>query len=370
MKFPKIKIFGPKFFIFFFPFSIFPFIDYNYTSNLIVIRSPLLPLLEENQSFIRSSISMKNIWSLQYERFLIDGEEYEFKIILNKKITNQLIAGIQLPYKMITGGNFDNLIENFHRFTNVTQQNRNKFPKNKINITYEPYGKVYEFFNESDLIRDIRRIYPRIYPRVPYDPPKFHNLILEYLPDGSYFYFGSLLLPLEYIPKKLDQFSSLDNPNIYFQYGFYESSKIKFFYGVRIKIPIYNKTNFFHSYGTDSSIFFSNKYLFSPRWELLTGISYTLFDLRKYEFLQLSQHQWATRVQINYFRQNFRLFFEYLILTGSIENLDRLGEDSHFFSIGYEISKEKYKISLAIIENVYLYATSPDIGIHLSITFL
>lgn len=119
----------------FIPLNIFAFIDYTYTSNLISIRTPLLPILENDDDFYKFSLSVKNIFSLQYERFVIDGEEWEASFTNHKKISNRYFVGTTISYKLQTGGILDPFIEAFHRSFNITQQYRDIHPRNKIFIS-------------------------------------------------------------------------------------------------------------------------------------------------------------------------------------------------------------------------------------------
>ncbi|MFN3604672.1 MAG: DUF3187 family protein [Leptonema sp. (in: bacteria)] len=358
-------IFRSLIFYLFFVTSIFSFIDYSFTSNLITLRSPLLPRLEIKENFFRISVSSKNIWSLQYERYIIDGEEWEVKGTWNQRIKRNWSFGLEVPYKIQGGGIFDSFIEAFHRTTGTTQQHREKFPKNKLQVSYEPYGFLYQMYDQTVFTKEMRRSYPRSYPRKPQEPPPFLPLNIFSYFNGSYFIINNLVLPLEIIERKAKDFSALDNPKFYIQNFVFESGTYRGIGGIQIKIPFVNKTDYFYFGGWDVSIFFSNSYLFKKDFEFLWGVSYTSYEFKKYREIRMSNHQWSIRLHINYYK-NFIYFFEYLFLSKPILNMGRLSEDGHFFSLGIQ---KYYKDSLfivSLIENFYFYATSPDVGLHLS----
>ncbi len=346
--------------------TVFSFIDYNYTSRLITIRNPLLPIFTTENDFYNVSFSIKNIWSLQYEKFIIDGEELEVKLWKNLKFYRKWNSGFFLTYKLQSGGFLDSTIGRFHKIFGIRQQHRDQFPRNKIQISYEPYGEFYQFYDDTQYTKNLRRKL-RIYPRSGFFPPLFLPLDFVLTPHVSYFYLNNNLFPLELIPKK-GNYDGMDNPEYYFQYKVYQDSKTKTFVGIRNKIPIIkNKYNYFYSAGIDTSLYISGSYLFLKNYEFLYGISYTNFEFHKWEWIQMLDHQWSLRFQWNIYNKNNIYFIEYLFMSRQILNIGRLSEDSHYLSFGIKKIIENKLITFSIIENFYLYATSPDFGIYFSI---
>jgi hypothetical protein len=355
------------FIIFFlFNFNLYSFINYTYTSNLLTIRTPLLPILENNQDFHRLSFSIKNIWSIQYEKYMIDGEEIEINYTKNFKVSLFSNIGFDITYKLQTGGILDPLIESFHRMTGVTQQYREYYPKNKIFISYEPFGEMYQFFDYTPYTKSLRRIL-RPYPRNGNEPPLFIPLPLITTDYASYFVFNQFILPLEIIPKKNNNFDSLDNPKFYFQYKLWQNHNNKIMIGIRGKFPFINKTDYFYSGGMDTSLFFSGSRYIENNLEFIYGISYTYYELKKWQWIQMPDHQWSIRLQNNYYYRNFIYFVEYLFISKPILNIGRLSEDSHYISFGMQYLYFDKKLTFSLIENFYLYATSPDLGFFFSI---
>ncbi|GIX43174.1 MAG: hypothetical protein KatS3mg129_2907 [Leptospiraceae bacterium] len=346
--------------------SIFSFINYSYTSNLLTIRTPLLPILENEHNFERISFSVKNIWSLQYEKFIIDGEEWEISYTKQLKFSNHFYAGGNIAYKLQTGGILDPLIESFHRFTGVTQQYREDYSKNKIFISYEPYGELYQFFDYTPYTKELRRKL-RSYPRNGEQPPLFIPLPIITTKKTNYFIWNQMILPLEVIPVQNDNYDSFDNPKIYFLYEIFENYFQKLYMGIYTKIPVINKTNYFYSSGFDTSWFFSGSFYFKKNIEFLYGISYTYYELKKWQWIQMPDHQWSVRLQSNYYYRKQIFFLEYLFISKPILNLGRLSEDSHFISFGLITFYNNKKFTFSLIENVYFYASSPDIGFYFSV---
>ncbi|MCS7205159.1 MAG: DUF3187 family protein [Leptospiraceae bacterium] len=331
---------------------------------MITLRPTLLPVWYPNRDFFSLGISLKNIWSHQYERFTIDGEEFEF-LLHTHKVVKKHFFGIKISFKNQSGGFLDHSIETFHQILGITQQHRKKFPKNKLQISYEPLGGLYQFYDYYPIIKNIRRSYPRLYPRKSFDPPKL--IPLEIIPwkNRSYVRFENFFLPLEVIHRESQEFSAFDNPIFYYYFELFESSRRKLYIGSNVKIPAKNQFNYFYSAGWDGNIFLSILQSYS-KGEFLVGISYNYYEYSKFEDLQISKHQWSIRIQGNFNNENKNYFLEYVFFSKPIINMGRLAEDGHFLAIGKKINNSSYTTTLAIIENFYRYAISPDIGIYIS----
>lgn len=349
----------------FLPHSIFSYIDYSYNSNLISIRTPLLPTLENNEDFYRLAFSLKNIWSLQYEKFMIDGEEFNLQFTRNFHLTNKVNVGLELTYKLQSGGFLDSFVITFHRITGVTQQHKEEYKKNKIQVSYEPYGQYYQIFDDTPFTKELRRKL-RVYPRIGFDYPKFIPLPIIATKNESYFIYNDVIFPLEKITKN-NVYDGLDNPRTYFQYKVFENYFHKFYIGIKNKIPIVNKTNYFYSSGLDTGIFMSGSIYFKHFIEFLYGLSYTYYELKRWNDLEMTDHQWSIRLQGNFDYKNFIFFSEYAFISRSILNMGRLSEDSHYITFGIKKIYLEKIYTFSIIENVYFFATSPDIGFYFSI---
>ena len=352
----------------FIPLNIFAFIDYNYTSNLISIRTPLLPILENDDDFYKFSLSVKNIFSLQYERFVIDGEEWEASFTNHKKISNRYFVGTTISYKLQTGGILDPFIEAFHRSFNITQQYRDIHPRNKIFISYEPNGQLYQLYDFTPYTKELRRKL-RNYPRDGYQPPLFLPLNIITSPKASYFIQNQIPFPLEIIAKENNNYDGLDNPKVYALYQIKENFRNKLYIGINTKVPVINKTNYFYSSGFDTSLFLSGKSYLKNKTELLYGISYTYYELKKWDWIRMPDHQWSFRIQSNYYYNIDTFFIEYLFISRPILNVGRLAEDSHFLTFGIKKNYVDKIYTFSIIENLYLYATSPDVGFYFSVQY-
>lgn len=362
MTIKKIITFSSSIFL---PFPIFPFIDYTFSSNLITLRTPLLPTIENIEDFYRISISLKNIWSLQYEKFIIDGEEFNLQFTKNTQITNHLNFAFELPYKLQSGGFLDSFIIKFHRLAGITQQYREEYKKNIIQISYEPYGHYYQIFDDTPYTKYLRRKL-KVYPRIGFDHPKFFPLPIITTKYESYFIYQNLVFPLEKI-KKTDTYDGIDNPKTFLQYKLFENNFHKFYIGIKNKIPVINKTNYFYSSGIDTAIISTGCIHLKNSFEFLYGVSYTYYEFKRTSDLQMTDHQWGLRLQGNIYYKHYILFTEYVFISRSILNMGRLAEDSHYIHFGFK-KVDPYKIyTFSIIENIYFFASSPDIGFYFSI---
>ena len=188
-------------------------------------------------------------------------------------------------------------------------------------------------------------------------------------PKASYFIQNQIPFPLEIIAKENNNYDGLDNPKVYALYQIKENFRNKLYIGINTKVPVINKTNYFYSSGFDTSLFLSGKSYLKNKTELLYGISYTYYELKKWDWIRMPDHQWSFRIQSNYYYNIDTFFIEYLFISRPILNVGRLAEDSHFLTFGIKKNYVDKIYTFSIIENLYLYATSPDVGFYFSVQY-
>ncbi len=355
--------------------SIYPFVDYPYGVNFQIIRQPLLPLdnqkIFKNQFSTRIALRHVNIWSRQQNYYIIDGEESQAELSTRYGITDKLSFGFAISHISQGGGFFDSTVEGFHRMTGVTQGGRDNYPQNKMNVSYEPFGKYYGIIDNNPLKTYLRQYDTRTYPRDENSPPisldeftrsSFKDSILYQRPDLAYFD------KTEIIALKSQDRNGSGNPRIFLEYEIpYKSFFDKIKIGFQYKFPIPNSF-LISSPGYDRSIFFVFGKNLGNAWIFKLGYSHILFGETNYLSFNLPKRRNVLRNSLEYFwKPDLKLFFEYVITEAPFQNFGRLGKPTHQISFGYKYNFSDKELVMGIAEDIINFSTSPDIGIFISL---
>ena len=343
------------------------FIDYPYAVTFQTIRLPLLPLDEdvslENGSrwSLRLSSQWINVWSLQSNRFHIDGEEFDINPSLRYRFEDDSVFGVSLPVKSVGGGIMDDYIEGFHDAANVTQGQRDRYPRNKFNVSYEPFAEFYPLLDGDPLFTYMRQFDLRLYPRDRLDPP-IKNISNQTL----------TLLSEEIVNKSGDR-ANIGDPRIYYQKELWSGRRFidRIHGGIQLKVPVYTD-QLLGSPGLDTGLFLVlGKKDFIPDLSWRLGISYTHFEMVKFLSLSLPDHQWVFRPALDYtLDSEWSLSLEYLYFSAPVKHFGRLSKPGHQVSFVLMRKSENHKLVYAVVENFGNYGVTPDIGFHFSIETL
>jgi Protein of unknown function (DUF3187) len=141
---------------------------FPYAASFQTVRVPLAAIdedmLQHGGAGARISLAWMNVWSLSNDGYLIDGEETQAELTLRYQLSRNVQIGAALPYVVQGGGFTDAGIEAFHRATGVTQGERDRYPRNTINVSYELYGPYY-WRIDADPARTLLRPLPRRWNR-------------------------------------------------------------------------------------------------------------------------------------------------------------------------------------------------------------
>ncbi|MCB1143441.1 MAG: DUF3187 family protein [Leptospiraceae bacterium] len=367
---------GNLFLIFLFGWitSLFAFEDYPYGVNFQVVRQPLLPLdnlpLKRNETAARITMRHMNVWSRQQNYFTIDGEESQAELTLRYGIIDTLSIAFASSYISQGGGSFDSSIERFHSMTGVTQGGRDKFPKNKMNVSYEPFGKYYGILDDNALRTILRGYEERMYPRDSLDPPitldeiarsRFKDLLFVRRPD----------LQFEESPEIIalsakDRMGS-GNPRLFFEWDLY-AGKIfdRMKLGFQYKFPAQNNY-LLGSPGFDRSLFWVGEKRIADKLFAKIGISHTIFGVNRFLSLPLQSNQQILRLSLLYHQtKSVSYFSEYVLGSAPFRNFGRLGKPTHQFSVGFKMKVLSGIWSVGFVEDLINFSVSPDIGLFTS----
>lgn len=345
------------------------YIEAPYSATFQTIRQPVFAPSDrswnDGEIEVIAALSWVNVWSIQDERFLIDGEELQMIGRLTWAPADTIRIGIKVPYKSQGGGIADSMIERFHAMTGVTQGQRDRFPRNKFNVSYEPLGSIYPYLlGLENFIQTVNR--QRTYPRSQFDPPiaGFFDPLTPTLfgfdpgiiPEDTFISgndrsgFGELTGSIEYALK-----TNTIAKNIILAVQATGSGSSRLYPGNAGQI-------------LTGSVMASTEDLFFP-WRFSASVSYSVFDRREFRLLALPQNQWTSRISIHRTYENWSPFFEYAFFSTPIQQMGRLNEPGHQFAIGASYKFESSVMDFAFIENFLTYATTPDAGLFISLRY-
>ena len=206
-----------------------------------------------------------------------------------------------------------------------------------------------------------------MYPRSPNSPPidisglksKFTELYLSnyfpYINDKR----------TEDIPIAGYDTTAVSNPRIFWQYTLWRG-KSRFVdqisMGTQHKVPA-KSMNLVATPGWDSSLFFVfQKCFLQKKVNLRFGISYTKFQITQYRILELRGHVWTFRPSVDVLLGKWIFTTEYVYYNSPVVHFGKLSSPTHQVGFSFQRNIKGHKVTLAAIENIITYSTTPDIG--------
>ncbi|MDX1961301.1 MAG: DUF3187 family protein [Leptospiraceae bacterium] len=350
------------------------FSDYPYGVNFQVIRQPLLPL--DNDSLKRGSISGRltfrymNVWSRQQNYFLIDGEEAQTEATLRYALLDRWTINGSFSYISQGGGMLDTTVERFHRYTGVTQGDRDRYPRDRMNVSYEPFGAYYGLIDNNPARTLLREFDSRIYPRSKDDPP----ITIEEVARSSFKDYIFLQRPelafqetTEVIALRSQDRMGAGSPRAFTEFDLYSGKyldKLKF--GLQYKFPV-RDSFLLASPGYDRSVFLVAGKSFMDKFYFKLGISHTWFGETSYYQFSLPKTRWVLRNSLEYSLSKTSIVsLEYVVTESPFVNFGKLGKPTHQVGFGYKKLISNGTFTFGVVEDIINYATSPDIGFYAS----
>ncbi|MEQ8352068.1 MAG: DUF3187 family protein [Leptospiraceae bacterium] len=357
--------------LFWVPGSAFAYIESPYAATFQSIRLPHLPRGDEpwvqGDWQIVIAANWMNVWSIQSDRFILDGEEVSLNAGLAYGLSDRIRIGVVAPYVIQGGGILDESIERFHSSIGVTQGQRDRFPRDQMNISYEPLGPFYPLLMRMERLLEDNYL-PRKYPRTPLDPP----LSLSVDPETLYMAgFEPRWFPEDSL--SAGNRSGPGDVRFYMDYQFPLALGDGFFSAKSAVISLQASLEGSSSLvagntGRVASLSFllrSEREPYEMYW--LMGFSYTAFEDRTFRILELPAQQWAFRPRLGYDLEGTDLFLEYVYFSSPVKDFGRLSADGHQLGIGFSTDAGPYRLELALIENFLTYSTTPDVGVYLAL---
>ncbi|MBX7059777.1 MAG: DUF3187 family protein [Leptospirales bacterium] len=346
--------------------------DYPYALAFQTVRTPLLPAtesaLDAGEVRFRLSAAWANVWSIQDERFIVDGEELRTTATLRYGLGDRLQVGMQMPYIVQGGGTMDSFLEGFHRATGVTQGGRDRFARNTFNVSYEPYGKYYALLDDDPLRTYLRRFTPRPYPRQSAAGP---TAPLVGFPFGDIRdpLFLSVRRPLsEEDNGASGKRSGAGGPRLQLIYRLLQGAGD--FNGLQAGL-IYHMPGssgaLLDSLGAAAGAFLSGGWQLDETLQMQLGLSYTRFSQHEFESLRLPVDQWSLRLRGDYQLRWLGLFAEYVVFTAPVRSDTELGRSGHTLGLGFSLQSGEIHYQAGVAENFLNYGTTPDFGLFFSV---
>ena len=345
------------------------YVDYPYASLMQTFRRPLIPLeesLKEKDSYsARVSVRWMNVWAYSQNRYIVDGEEVQTEGTVKYSWSKRLTTGFAVPIVHQGGGILDGGIESFHRATDVSQNQRDNFKRNTLNVSYEPFGRYYPLIDQ-DLVSTYKRLnQTRTYPRQEMDPP----LTLEEVKNSYVRSYFAYLYPelvrdnkTEIIGLHATDRTEMSNSRFFSEYKIYQSPRFLLYGGVQFKIP--SKTiPFMSTPGWDKSVYLVHVAELGRHFSLKNGFSYTSFEYVDFPYLKLPREQWVYRSSLEYrFKKRITLLGEYLVFSRPVYNMGKLATPGHMVTFGVGAQTDSGKLTVAVIEDIINYNNTADIG--------
>lgn len=328
------------------------FSDYPYAFAFQNIRTPALPVDDvdpgQGQWAIRTSARWVNVWAYQMSRYAVDGEELQIEPSVRYSPVAHVQIGLSVPWKSQGGGMMDAEVERFHQTFGFQQVNRDRFPRNRWNVSYEPLGPVYGLIDDDPMKTMLRKYYERLYPRTPFDPP---------IPVDS----PMLSRTVEIVPVQSANRQGVGNPRLTFQHDLNSF----FTYGVQGKVSSGQGT-LLSEPGSDLGVFGVLKGSITPWLFGRAGLSYTRYTVVDFFGLSMPAQQWVFRGGVEIPKGLWTFFSEYVYFTRALNSMGGLSKPGHELALGAhrDIVGEgaPLRMTVSVVENLVNFGVTPDIG--------
>lgn len=274
----------------------------------------MTPSLHPGTFELQSSVTWVNLWGWKPARYLVDGEVARVSWALCYGISRKLEVRLEVPFALRTGGLLDKPIEGFHDTFGYVQSGRDRFPRNRFRVVFYP-------------------------------------------PDG-----GDVRLN--------DRDTGLDagDLTVTARWALFEGTTWLPAVGLSqsLKIPAGQP----EGGGVDGAMGFS---LSKKIWKGYGyfGFQYTRYGAGKILGISMRPDQWSFLLCLEApLSERFSLLVQDLVQTGAARNFYAFSEATHELAAGFKVRfRPEGLLEFGLIENLFNYDNSPDIGVHLGFSW-
>lgn len=274
----------------------------------------MTPSLEPGQFELHCSVTWVNLWGWKPAQYLVDGEVARVSWTLSYGVSRRLEVRVEVPFTLRTGGILDKPIEGFHDAFGYVQAGRDAFPRNRFRVVFYPPGGGEVRLDDGDT-----------------------GLVAGDLTFSANWalYEGTKWLPAVGLSQTL-------------------------------KIPA-GQTE---GGGVDGAIAF---YLSKKIWKgyAYLGLQYTRYGEREILGIAMRPEQWSflscLEVPVS---DRISLLVQDLIQTAAARHFYAFSERTDELAAGFKFRfHPEALLEFALIENLFNYDNSPDIGVHLGLSW-
>ncbi len=110
----------------------------------------MAPPLDPGTFELQSSVTWVNLWGWKPGRYLVDGEVARVSWAFCYGVSRRLQVRFEVPFTLRTGGLLDKPIEGFHDTFGYVQAGRDVFPRNRFRVVFYPPGGGDVRLDDSD----------------------------------------------------------------------------------------------------------------------------------------------------------------------------------------------------------------------------
>ncbi|MCX7819126.1 MAG: DUF3187 family protein [Kiritimatiellae bacterium] len=267
---------------------------------------------------LRAALTLGNVWLHRQDAYLMDGEWFAADVTLTRAVSENFRLSVGLPIIGRSGGVGDGAIEWFHRTVRIGNANREDFPRNRFRIRFTgPDGRTFEDDDESWGIGDVPVFATLVHrSRAARGPVLFAHLGLT-LPTGR--------------QRRLE---GLGNP-------LWGGSLLAF------------------------------QRLGRSRWVVYGGGSFTHAPARRLAGIELRSEELSALTGVRFdLTDRTALLAQYLLTSPVARRYHTFSEPAHEVQLGVKHRlREGLVIEVALVENVFRFSNSADVGVHAALTW-
>ena len=262
----------------------------------------------------------KNVWMYGEGEYQIDAEIHELAVRSCFGLGGDLEASIEIPFRYVSGGFLDVVIENFHDLLGIGNANREKAPRDQFSFEINPTGQPDGWSRAGDEHRNWN--------------------------------FGNIILGFNYSLSRL-----VPDP-------------LQVAATVNVKLPTGSRTEYSGGQSLDVGLSMCVGRAFGPVYAYLSpGVVY--YDDNKMIGVDLRRWHYSIFLALEYHRPDSprSLIVQALMERGIATSFSEFTENTYEIIFAYKRHIGRATVlEIGFLENLFFFDNSPDIGFHFGIT--